>query len=228
MLRGRFKNQSQVFWPPSQCTSSSIRDVLKVSEDFPESEWYPNWCSHGKCHPILSLDSSGQVPLSWVTSMLVGCFPVPSIGGGQPWTGTRRRLLERLLLSLDPDFHQDPHIQKHHPSWPFITWSPQVAKPLPPEKQAILLRPCSVFWWKVTLAEDFPSVCTINTDVHVSLEYSLPSFALHRGWDLSSLRHRGPCSGWKFLTSLADLWSEMGYLFPFILSVFMFPLVPNS
>ena len=81
----------------------------------------------------------------------------------------------------------------------------------------------------MTLAEDSPSVCTINTDVHVSLEYSLPSFiALHRGWDLSSLGHRGPGSGWKFLISLADLWSEMGYLFPFILSVFMFPLVPNS
>ena len=81
----------------------------------------------------------------------------------------------------------------------------------------------------MTLAEDSPSVSTINTDVHFSLEYSLPFFiALHRGWDLSYLGHRGPGSGWKFLIFLADLSSEMGYLFPFILSVFMFPFVPNS
>ena len=92
---------------------------------------------------------------------------------------------EDLLLSLDPEFSISPLIsirtptsRSTTPSWgAFTTWNPQVAKPCPPEKQAILLRPCFVFWWKVTLAEDSPSVCTINTDVHVSLEYS--SFYCH-------------------------------------------------
>ena len=134
MLGRRFKNQSQVFWLPSQCSSSSIRDVLKVAKDFPGSEWYPSWYSHRRCHPILSLDSNGQLPLSWVTSMLVGCFPVPSIGSGQPWTGTRRWLLERIYcsaLTLNSLFHPwfpsgPPHPEAPPP--PGVHLQPEIPK----------------------------------------------------------------------------------------------------
>lgn len=151
MLGGRFKNQSQVFWLPSQC---SIRDVLKVAEDFPGSEWYPSWCSHRRCHPILSLDSSGQLPLSWVTSMLVGCFPVPSIGGGEPWTGTRRWLLERIYcsaLTLNSLFHPWFPSGPPHPEAPP---PPGHLQPEVPKLQSPFLLRNRQFCWDHALFSD--------------------------------------------------------------------------
>lgn len=106
--RGRFKTPSQVFWLPSQRSSSSIRDVLKAAKDFPWSEWYPSRCSHRRCHITLSLDSSGQCPLSQVMPVLVGYLSVPSVWSGQSRTGTRRCLLERIYcpaLTLPSPFH---------------------------------------------------------------------------------------------------------------------------
>ena len=139
---------------PSQCSSSSIRDVLKVAEDFPGSEWYLSWCSHRRCHLILSLDSRGQLPLSWVTSMLVGCFPVPSIGSGWPKTGTRRWLLERLYcsaLTLNSLFHSWFPSGPPHPEAPT---PPGHLQPEVPKLQSTFLLRNRQFSWDHALFSD--------------------------------------------------------------------------
>lgn len=60
VIEGKFNTPFQAFWPPFQCSSSYIRDILKVTGDFPGSEWRPTWRARGRCFTAFSLGSSCQ------------------------------------------------------------------------------------------------------------------------------------------------------------------------
>lgn len=165
-------------------THTYIRDILKAAGDFPWSEWYPSWCSHDGCLTTLSLGSvcqplPSQIMLMWCDVSLHPPSGVvsPILAPGEVcFQGTYCPVLFLLPLHFTLDFHQDPWVSTI-PSWPWTTCSLQVAKPLPPEGQAVCQDHILFSYEKCLWKRISPSVSTINTNAHISLECSLLSFA---------------------------------------------------